>query len=726
MTAARYDIVTIGDFRFPGGTSTAVAEELRAQAAAGYRTGLIQLKGPVLRYPHPIHPAVRACMEEGGVDLLDPDVPVAAGLVIAHHPQLFTHPPRRGLDIDADLRLLAVHHPPFDGMGEPFYDAAAIARNAGALLGGEVVWAPIGPRVREQLEFLEPAPRLLDHDWHNVLDPGPWAVPRAGVIGSRPVIGRHSRPDPLKWPDERARILEVYPDDPAFEVRILGGGPYLRELVGPYPRNWRVWPFNAMEAPDFLAGIEFFVYFHHSRWVEAFGRTVLEAMASGAVCILPPAFRDLFGEGALYAEPAGVRGLVQRLHGDRRALREQRARGPALVRERFGHGTHVRRVERLIGPPAPRPLAPGAVRRRRRVLFVTSNGVGMGHLTRMLAVARRCPAPLEPVFVTLSQAFRVVREQGFLVEYLPFHAALGCDVRRWNDFLREELSEQIAFYDPAVLVFDGNMPYQGLIDALRDHPEVLAVWCRRGMWQPDHGADAIARERHFDAVVEPQDLAGDWDRGLTATSRARTRPVAPVRLLDEGELLARDAARDALGLDPEHPAVLLLLGAGNNFDYATVQRSALALLGRRPELQVAAAEWPMAERRLELPAWVRRLDVFPLARHLRAFDLALSAVGYNSFHELLLAGVPAIFVPNENPQQDDQLTRARFAERHGLGACVRVREVYRLGAAIERLLDPAERARIAERCAALERGNGAVETARLIEELACARRVDLA
>ncbi len=124
MSSTYYDIVAIGDFRFPGGTSSAVAEELRAQAAAGYRTGLIQLKGPVLKYPHPINPKVRACLDEGLADLLDPDAPVAARLVLAHHPSLFTHLPHRALRIEAEARLLIVHHPPFDGFGQPNYDCA--------------------------------------------------------------------------------------------------------------------------------------------------------------------------------------------------------------------------------------------------------------------------------------------------------------------------------------------------------------------------------------------------------------------------------------------------------------------------------------------------------------------------------------------------------------------------------------------------------------------------
>jgi Glycosyltransferase family 28 C-terminal domain len=723
LSGRSYDIVAIGDFRFPGGTSTAVAQELRAQAAAGYRTGLIQLKGPVLKFPHSIHPQIRACLEEGLADLLDPDAPVGARLVLAHHPSLFTHLPHRAVRIEAETRLLIVHHPPFDGFGQPNYDCALIHRHAQSVLG-EVVWAPIGPAVRAQLAALDASPPLLDHDWYGVLDPRPWRVARSGPLGTRPVIGRHSRPDVLKWPDDRPTTLAAYPDDPGFIVRILGGGPFLRDLLGGWPPNWEVLAFNAMPPARFLATLDFFVYFHHSRWVEAFGRTIVEAMASGAVAILPQHFAALFGEGAIYAEPHEVRDRVRQLHTDRRAFVGHSKRAVALAGERFGPAAHVKRLRDLIGRPSRSARATGIPRRRRRVLFVTSNGVGIGHLTRMLAVARRCPEPLQPVFLTLSRAVRIVRDQGFLAEYLPFHGQLGCDIQHWNKFLRKEIDELIAFYDPAVLVFDGNVPYHGLVDALRDNPDLLSIWCRRGMWQPGLGKEAISREKHFDAVVEPGDLAGALDRGLTAQSRSRTRVIDPIRLLDAGDLLSRDEARAALGIDSRRPTVLLQLGSGNNYDYATLRRTAIALLRERYDADVQVAEWPIADQPVEHPDGIGILKEYPLSRYLRAFDLVISAAGYNSFHELLLAGVPAIFVPNEHPQQDDQLARARFAEHQGVGACVRVREIYRLSACIERLLQPDERRRIAERCAALDQSNGAIELASFIEEMAYSRRVD--
>jgi Glycosyltransferase family 28 C-terminal domain len=724
VPGAPYDVIVIGDFRSPGAASIAVAEELRAQAAAGYRSGLIQLKGPILTFPHRIHAEIRRCLDEGIADLLDPDIPSAGRLVLVHHPSLFTYLPRRAFRLEAEARLLIVHQTLFDGLHRPNYDCVAIHRHAEAVLGGDVVWAPVGPAVREQFALLDDAPPLIPFDWHGVLDPRPWRLARAGPLEARPVIGRHSRPDALKWPNDRASTLAAYPDDPGFIVRILGAGPFLRELAGGYPRNWEVWPFDAIPPTQFLSKLDFFVYFHHSQWVEAFGRSIIEGMASGAVAILPPHFKSLFGDGAVYAEPHEVRALVRALHADRRAFLRQSRRGSAFVTQHFGPAAHVKRLRSLIGRPRRAVGAASVPRRKRRILFVTSNGIGIGHLTRMLAVARRCPQPLEPVFLTFSQAIRIVREQGFLVEYLPYHRLLDCDIQHWNQCLHEEINELIGFYDPAVLTFDGNVPYQGLVDALRDNPDVWSVWCRRGMWQPGRGKEVIGRERHFDAVIEPRDLAGRFDRGLTAQSRSRTRLVDPIRLLDEEDLLSRPQAREALQIGEARPAVLIQLGAGNNYDYATLRRTAITLLRERHDAEVRVAEWPIAEQPLELPEGVRGFSEYPLSRYLRAFDLVISAVGYNSFHELLLAGVPAIFVPNEHPQQDDQLARARFVEHQDLGACVRVREVYRLSSCIDRLLAPGERQRIAGRCAKLERKNGALELAGLIEEMAYSGKVD--
>ena len=349
----------------------------------------------------------------------------------------------------------------------------------------------------------------------------------------------------------------------------------------------------------------------------------------------------------------------------------------------------------------------------------------MGHLTRMLAIARRCPSGIQPVFATMSQAMRVVQEQGFLAEYIPFHGYLECDLVNWNHFLRQEINELISFYEAPVLIFDGNIAYGGLVSALNDNPACLAVWCRRAMWRPGAAAEEnIRRETAFHAVIEPGEIAAAYDAGLTTEYRERTRLLDPIRLLDEEEMLDRDESLAELGLDPSRPAALLQLGSGNNYDFEQIRSLILERLGEEGGWQVAVAEWLISNDPLPLPEGVLRLRRYPIGRWLKAFDFVVSAAGYNGFHETLLAGIPAIFVPNENPVMDEQLTRAQYAERNGLGLCLRTREVYRVRPYLDRMLDPGFRAELRANTAKLTRCNGAVEAANFVEELMQTVRAD--
>lgn len=185
------------------------------------------------------------------------------------------------------------------------------------------------------------------------------------------------------------------------------------------------------------------------------------------------------------------------------------------------------------------------------------------------------------------------------------------------------------------------------------------------MWGSHLGADTIKRERHFDAVIEPGDLAESFDRGLTTQYRERTRPVAPIRLLDPEEMLDRDAARRALDLRGDDPAALVMLGAGNNYDYEPVRKVVLARLAKADNVQIMAAEWLIAEQPMALPEHVRRLADYPISRYLAAFDFAVSAVGYNSFHELLFAAVPTI--DRGTGQEVQEIAPVAFLAR-GVGA----------------------------------------------------------
>src|SRR5215212_5085531 len=188
---------------------------------------------------------------------------------------------------------------------------------------------------------------------------------------------------------------------------------------------------------------------------------------------------------------------------------------------------------------------------RERIMFVSSNGTGLGHLTRSMAIARRLDAGFESLFVTLSRAAPVVRDMGFPVEYAASHGSPGAGSDfRWSRRTSARLKAAIGEAQPRILVFDGILPYDPLLAAMRRVP--VTVWCRRGLWQRRASTAPLTRSDLFDAVLEPGEFSGP-----TSARRSEAHQVAPIVFLDDAEILPRAEAQRELGLDPGKPAILV-------------------------------------------------------------------------------------------------------------------------------------------------------------------------
>jgi glycosyltransferase involved in cell wall biosynthesis len=731
MTATSYDVAILSDFRYPGGTSASIAQEVQAQARGGLSTVLIHVPSPHQPAPRPFSPRIVELLRDGLADLAHADDDVLAKLLVIRQPRIFTADLARVPRVRADRTVMVINQPPGDAENATrYYGYADVRARVEGYFGSDVVWAPISEQVREHVGRVAPSAPLAAKDWHEIIDVADWWVDRSGPVADIPVIGRHGRADPVKWPRETQEILDAYPDADDIRVRILGGGEIAVKALGYKPASWDVVPFGGEQVGEFLQTIDFFVYFHDPAWAEAFGRTILEAMASGLPVIIPEHFRPIFGDAALYATPAGSRELVRRLHADRARYREVADRARVFVEQQFGHPSHVARLGELgVRPPISLPARHGAPAPRLaadkvqagRVLLVSDNGAGLGHLSRLMAVARRLPAQVQAVIATQSHGASIAHQEGFLTEYIPSRKTLGATRPGWNSFIQERLRHLVDLHAPAVVAVD-SVPHEGIVAAVTDHPEITWIWVRRAMWRSGVGDEWIARGDAFDAILEPGEFAAAADEGLTVSDRNPVRRVEPITFLDRHELLDAAAARPALGIAADRPAALLQLGAGNINDISSpVARMAGFLAGQG--FQIVLAESTIATEPLPRVPGAHVVKVYPISRYLRGFDLVVSASGYNSFHELLGFGIPSVFVPNTGTQLDDQVARARFAAAAGAALLIEDAEDT---AEVERVLgqaaQPETREALARRCAEVAFGNGALEAAAWIGDL-CAGNV---
>ena len=353
----------------------------------------------------------------------------------------------------------------------------------------------------------------------------------------------------------------------------------------------------------------------------------------------------------------------------------------------------------------------------RRLLFMSSNGVGVGHLSRLLSIARRLPEGTDVVFLTMSQALPVVEQFGFHAEYFPCFRSGQSDFDAWNEWLKLALDQILEAYDIGAVVFDGNMLYPGLCNAVQAHRRSRLIWIRRGMWRAGQKNEQhIELGKHADLIIEPDDIAADYDRGASAELRSQASLVNPIRLLESSELLDREESCEKLGLDPHRRHVLLQLGAGNNYNFIDLMDHVIDILSTSGTTQPVIAEWLTADVSLDFWRDVSRICCFPISRYFRAFDFTVSAVGYNSFNDIISFGVPSILVPNLNRAMDDQAARANFAASHGAAIHLDSPTRNDLEEALTTIESLEYRRTLSSNCSAIAKPNGADHAARLICE----------
>lgn len=307
------------------------------------------------------------------------------------------------------------------------------------------------------------------------------------------------------------------------------------------------------------------------------------------------------------------------------------------------------------------------VRPRPVVLFYTDNGLGLGHLTRQAAIASRARGAFQPIFLTMSAGYPLLRQLGLPAEYFPSYGRLGISRQQWEPLVEQRVLEAIQLSGAIVVVVDHVSPPR-IFQSLRTKANgVKFVWSRRGLWQPGKNKGALQISESFDLIVEPGDLASPIDQGPTAARRDETTPTDPVVLIDRSEYQGRNEARDYLGIPRSGRALLINLGDSNPSEISKLisRTKSLVTTVASDRIHFFAPLHPLHGDQILKVEGVTMKPVYPIARYFNAFDGAVSTAGYNSFHEIVGSGLPAVFVPHRGASIDDQIRRAEFAELSG-------------------------------------------------------------
>ena len=358
-----FEVLLMSDLGLPGGTTASNLTEIEANELHGLRTGLVHNRNPRFA-DEGVNPKFLQ-VHSHRTRLVTAGEKITTDVMVIKYPPTALEIPDRFPEITVTGEvLMVVNQTPmtsYSGSDRRLvYEIGRVDAEVSRALGRSPLWIPVGPAVREVLQEHHQselaAVRVAPDDWVEIIDQDRWRrAARPDLTcdrptgdrstGDRPIrIGRHGRDSEWKWPSSKAGILEVYPADPRFEVRILGGADVARDRMGSIPSNWQVLAFDEVSPAAWLSELDVFVSFPHPDMVEAFGRTLLEALAVGVPVVTDTRFAELFGDAVIACAPDQALGEVNALMADADRYHDMVQRGARLVQERFGYDAHLRRL----------------------------------------------------------------------------------------------------------------------------------------------------------------------------------------------------------------------------------------------------------------------------------------------------------------------------------------------------------------------------------------------
>lgn len=298
---------------------------------------------------------------------------------------------------------------------------------------------------------------------------------------------------------------------------------------------------------------------------------------------------------------------------------------------------------------------------RGAILFCTTNGSGLGHLTRALAIAReiRLNDPERSiVFLVSTPDLTPSRQDSFTTYYVPHFRELQGEIgwEAWHRYVEASALQICDNHGVDVVVFDGYAPFFGLVDALEQRPQIVRVWVRRGMERSGATALADAIEPLFDIIIRPGE-AGQRPAPFDGKN-FYTNPIVSV---DPGKILARADARQRMSVPEGALCVYVQLGSGTLYKNGDLLTLVINALNDYPDLFVVLGESILSGQKMPQPRNGIIMRNYPNYIFFRGFDFAISAAGYNTFNELLYLNIPTIFMPREEGDTEDQAARAALA-----------------------------------------------------------------
>lgn len=336
-----------------------------------------------------------------------------------------------------------------------------------------------------------------------------------------------------------------------------------------------------------------------------------------------------------------------------------------------------------------------------RIVNYAINGVGAGHVTRLIAISRwlsrhakRLEVEAEIYFLTSSEAGALLFAERFPAFKLPSRtvvAEAGIDETRFLALARPWVCETLRALEPDLLLVD-TFPqgyFEELGPLLTECPKTAFIY--RPLKEIHAGLPEFQNAlSHYNLILVPEYEQNEPVLVLPAV-RDRVRYIGPMMVRERAEILSREEARKVLGIASDRLAVYISAGGGGDPDAERLIETAYKALSGIPGLHLVIGAGPLYRGNCIYSDHLTWLAQGNAAEFMAAFDVAVSAAGYNSFNELMHFGVPTVFLPQQK-WADDQKARAERAALVGAAVVLESgADGSELRQTVERFCAPAQR-----------------------------------
>lgn len=304
---------------------------------------------------------------------------------------------------------------------------------------------------------------------------------------------------------------------------------------------------------------------------------------------------------------------------------------------------------------------------RLKVLFYAVNGLGLGHLTRMMALwqgfLHQQKYLIEPFFLTTSHASNLLCRYKIPYVQFPSKTAVSQNptwgyraIGRLYQALVNDVYDQ---FRPHILIVDTLVlgSHFDLANLLR-FGNAYKVYVHRARKQDAYDAGTIQAQRFYDLIIAPH-YRGSEIIPLPVEHDIPLYWSGP--LFFAGNPVSRPDVRNYLNARPDENIVLITLGGGGDTSNQELFQEILRLITALPNTKILLGRGPLDNQNLKITSKnIIETNYFPLSEWYSGIDWAISAAGYNAFHELLHAGIATIFIPRQRGL-DDQYFRAKRA-----------------------------------------------------------------